>query len=274
LVQAVISQIEDSLIHDTANHFRAYWDFRVFVTKPVRNRLFVLILYSIFQSWNGGGIISYYLSPALDTIGITKTVPQLGVNIGLTAIYFVFTTCGAFIIDHFKRRTLIFSGLISFVILQTAATITSWRYSVVPTSATAALTLVWIFMYQICSSLLIATMHNLYPIEILSLTLRARGVGLYGVIQGVAGVVQSYGIGKGIQEVGYKIWVVYIVYNSLQLVASYFFFPETFQLNLEEIDDVFETPGVHPVKMGEKIQKAKKEKATLEHDVGAGVVSS
>ncbi|EAW09824.1 uncharacterized protein ACLA_040400 [Aspergillus clavatus NRRL 1] len=92
-------------------------------------------------------------------------------------------------------------------------------------------------------------MHNLYPVEILSLPLRARGMGLYGLIQGGAGVIQTYGIG---------IWVVYIVYNCVQLVLSYFVFPETSNLSLEEIDAVFETPGVRPVKMSLDIQKAKK----------------
>lgn len=54
---------------------------------------------------------------------------------------------------------------------------------------------------------------------------------------------------------------VYIAYNVVQLIASYFVFPETRGLTLEEIDDVFQTPGVQPVKMSLDIQKAKKERA-------------
>lgn len=236
----------------------------MFFTKKVRYRLLVLVLYSIFQQWNGGGIISQYLVPALETVGIDKSLDQLGINFGLTATYFVFTLAGSFIIDRFKRRTLIFSGLISFIILQTAATITSWQYNKHESSAAAALTVTWIFTFQFFSSLLIATMHNLYPVELLSLTLRAKGMGLYGLIQGAAGTVQNYGISVGIQKIGYKIWCVYIVYNTIQLVLSYFIFPETYGLSLEEIDTVFETPGVHPVKMSLDIQKAKEEKARLE----------
>jgi hypothetical protein len=91
-------------------------------------------------------------------------------------------------------------------------------------------------------------------------------MGLYGLIQGGAGAVQTYGIGVGIQKLGYKIWVVYIVYNSIQLVLSYFVFPETSGLSLEEIDAVFETPGVAPVKMSLDIQKAKKERAAATRD--------
>lgn len=204
--------------------------------------------------------------PALETIGIDDAMQQLGITLGTTATYFIFTACGALIVDRFKRRTLIFAGLIAMIIFETAVTITSWRFSLTPTTAAAGLTILWVYMYQTFSALLIATMHNLYPVEILSLAMRAKGMGLYGLIQGGAGAVQTYGIGVGINKLGYKIWVVYIVYNCIQLVLSYFVFPETKGLSLEEIDAVFETPGVAPVKMSLDIQKAKKEMEEANRD--------
>lgn len=211
---------------------------------------------------------------ALELVGITETLPQLGINLGLTATYFVFTAVGSIIIDFFRRRTLIFAGLISIILLQIASTITSWQYSITESHATAVLTLLWIFSFQTCSSLFIATMHNLYPVEILSLALRAKGMGLYGLIQGAAGTVHNYGISVGIEKLGYKIWCVYIVYNTVQLALSYFLFPETFGLSLEEIDAVFETPRVHPVKMSLDIQKAKQERQRLDDELeGTGAAA-
>ncbi|OBT54729.1 hypothetical protein VE04_03977 [Pseudogymnoascus sp. 24MN13] len=262
LVNAVIVQIEDSLEQDRVVN-RQWWNFLVFFTKPVRYRLLILVLYSVFQQWNGGGIITTYLVPALETVGITNPTDIAGINFGLTGVYCVFTVAGAFLVDIVSRRNLIFAGLISFIILQTAATITGWRYSVDPTTAAAALTLLWIFSFQICSATLIATMHNLYPVECLSLVLRAKGLGFFSLIQGIAGTVQNYGISLGIGPLGYKIWAVYVGYNLLQLVMSYFVFPETSGLSLEEIDAVFETDGVNPVPMSLNIQKAKKESERL-----------
>ncbi|KAB5515539.1 general substrate transporter [Coniochaeta sp. 2T2.1] len=267
IVSLVLAQIEES-IESSRTGLKAAWDFRPFFTKAVWYRTFILLIYSIFQQWNGGGIIGYYLSPALETIGITKSIDQIGINLGLTAVYFVFTAFGSWLIDIYRRRTLIFAGLVTFIVFQTAATITSWQYSLEATRAAAALTVLWMFLYQICSASFIATMHNLYPVEILSLPLRAKGMGLYSVFQGAAGVVQSYGISVGIEKVGYKIWVVYIVYNCVQLVASYFIFPETSRLSLEEIDTIFETPGANPVKLSLKISAAKTERERVERAAG------
>ncbi|KAI9051753.1 hypothetical protein LZ554_004793 [Drepanopeziza brunnea f. sp. 'monogermtubi'] len=262
LVSVVIRQIEESLAATPKN--REVWDFRAFFKRGARYRVLVLVMYSIFQQWNGGGIIGQYLVPALQTIGIDNSQQQLGFNFGSVAVYFVFTVFGSFIIDRFNRRTLIFAGLMVFITLQVAATITSWQYNLHGSKTQAALTVVWIFIFQACSATLIATMHNLYPVELLSLALRAKGMALYGLIQGAAGTVNNYGISVGINKIGYKIWVVYVGYNLVQLVLAYFIFPETHGLTLEEMDAVFETPGVRPVKMSMDIQKAKKEKARQE----------
>ena len=127
LVDAVIRQIEDSLESDRILN-RQWWNWTVFFTKAARYRFLILVLYACFQQWNGGGIISFYLSPMLDQIGITKARDQLGWNLGLTLVYWLFTLIGSTFIDKFRRRTLILAALIIFAVLQTAATLTSWAY--------------------------------------------------------------------------------------------------------------------------------------------------
>lgn len=98
-------------------------------------------------------------------------------------------------------------------------------------------------------------------------------MGLYGLIQGAAGAIQGYGISIGINKLGYKIWCVYIIYNFTQLILAYFIFPETYMLSLEEIDAVFETKDVHPVKMSLKLQKVREEKAKLDRETREAVNS-
>lgn len=55
LVKAVIQQMEDSIQNNDTN--LSVWDWRGFAKKGARSRVGVLVCYSVFQSWNGGGII-------------------------------------------------------------------------------------------------------------------------------------------------------------------------------------------------------------------------
>jgi hypothetical protein len=63
-------------------------------------------------------------------------------------------------------------------------------------------------------------MHNIYPVEILSLSLRAKGMGLYSLVQSAASAVQQYGISIGFQKIGYKLYVhrsyPFVQYHSFQ----------------------------------------------------------
>lgn len=56
-----------------------------------------------------------------------------------------------------------------------------------------------------------------------------------------------------------KIYFIFIGIDVACFGLTWLYFPEFRYLSLEEIDHVFETPGVHPVKMSKKLQKAKKE---------------
>jgi hypothetical protein len=58
IVEIIVTQIEESLQNNTSE-FKAVSDFRIFLTKVARYRLLCLTLYSFFQQWNGGSIITY-----------------------------------------------------------------------------------------------------------------------------------------------------------------------------------------------------------------------
>lgn len=68
IVGLVAAQIEESL-ESTRAGIRASYDFRVFFTKAVWYRTLVLAVYSVFQQWNGGGIIGYELSRSHHHLG-------------------------------------------------------------------------------------------------------------------------------------------------------------------------------------------------------------
>lgn len=77
-----------------------------FKTKGNRRRFFIILAVGFFSQWSGNGLISYYLTLVLDSIGYEAESTQTLIN-GLLSIWNLVTTLGfALIVNKFGRRTL------------------------------------------------------------------------------------------------------------------------------------------------------------------------
>lgn len=80
---------------------------------PANRKCFgICIAVALLTLWNGQGVISYYFSPILDSIGITNTDSQTGINGGLQIWNFFCALAGALLVERFGRRAL---WLVSFI---------------------------------------------------------------------------------------------------------------------------------------------------------------
>ena len=81
VVSAQIEQIQASL---ETLHVKA-WDYSVFWKSPSgRYRIWIIILYSFFQQWNGGGLLYSYLPGILEMVGVETAQAQLGISLGMS----------------------------------------------------------------------------------------------------------------------------------------------------------------------------------------------
>lgn len=72
LVAYEMQQIEENIQLETALLSQAsYLD--LVLTAPNRRRTLIAVIIGFFAQWNGIGVVSYYLTLVLNTIGITKT---------------------------------------------------------------------------------------------------------------------------------------------------------------------------------------------------------
>ena len=85
-----------------------------------RKRLFIAVCLGAFAQWNGIGVVSYYLTLVLDTVGIKSSYDQTLINGGLQIFNFAAAVSAAFMVDRLGRRTLFtWSGigmLMSYVV--------------------------------------------------------------------------------------------------------------------------------------------------------------
>jgi len=72
--------------------------------KGNRYRLFLLATLGLFSQWSGSGLISYYFSKVMDSIGITDSTTQFVINGILTLWSLIVSLCCASVVDRVGRR--------------------------------------------------------------------------------------------------------------------------------------------------------------------------
>jgi MFS family permease len=77
-----------------------------FENKGNLRRFFIILSVGFFSQWSGNGLISYYLTLILDSIGYTAESTQTLINALLTLWGMIWSLLFSFVMNHFGRRTL------------------------------------------------------------------------------------------------------------------------------------------------------------------------
>lgn len=97
----------------------------LFRTPGNRKRALICYLQGFFSQWCGNGLISYYLVPVLETVGITDPTEQAGLNGGLQIWNFIVAVWAAFNIDRIGRRPMALGSTGSMIVIFTLWTVFS-----------------------------------------------------------------------------------------------------------------------------------------------------
>ncbi|KAK1920766.1 general substrate transporter [Papiliotrema laurentii] len=210
----------------------------LFRNKANRSRTLIIIAIGFFSQWSGNGLISYYLSLILSSVGYTSSQDQLMINGVLQAFSLVTAIGGALVVNRFKRRTLWLTSTVGIFVVFIVWTICESLYEKSnnagnPNVAAGKAVVAMIFIYQFFSNVGWVPLQVLYCIEILPLAIRARGLAVYNLSVSLAGFVNQYLNPVGIQNLGWKYYIVYDVWIFFELVIVFFFFKETQGMSLE-----------------------------------------
>jgi hypothetical protein len=112
-----------------------------------RKRTLICYLQGFFSQWCGNGLVSYYLVPVLETIGITSNSEQAGLNGGLQIWNFIVAMWAALNVDRFGRRPMVLASTGSMIICFVLWTILSARYNITGDAGDAKGVIVMIFLF-------------------------------------------------------------------------------------------------------------------------------
>ena len=174
----------------------------------------------------------------LENAGITDSNTQLLLNAINPLASLVAAVVGTTFLDKVGRRKMMIGALIGscfFFALLTAFTAESET-----NNKLAYAVIVSIYLYSICFASGMTPCQTLYIVECLENRTRAKGMSLKFLAVNIAMIVNTYGIAVGIEEIGWKLYVVYDVWITIEIAIMYFFFPETGGKTLEELGVIFE----------------------------------
>ncbi|PYH90755.1 hexose transporter [Aspergillus ellipticus CBS 707.79] len=208
-------------------------------TAANRRRFLIVILVAVFCQISGNNIITYYFGNVLTSAGITNVQTQLAINIGLSIYNLACAIFGSFYLDRFGRRPSFLYSTVGMAILLTAVAVTT------PTAGGSAGQIVLIFLFYGCYSLVWTPLSYLYPIEVLSYSLRANGLAAHNGICHLAAFFNTYIIPYAMDWSSWGFYLITAIWCLVEVVAMWFVFPETKNMTLEEISGVFD--GEAPV---------------------------
>lgn len=147
LVEFEMNEITTAIAAEKQAH--ATTSYLTMVSTPAhRRRFFVTASLGVFSQWVGNGVVSYYLSTVLNTVGITDVSNQTLISGCLQIWSLVTAMAGAFCVEKMGRRPLLLLScgimFVSFVII----TALSGSFATTKAAATGTAMIPFIFVFN------------------------------------------------------------------------------------------------------------------------------
>lgn len=189
----------------------------------------------------------------MDTVGITNKTTQALVN-GLINIWnWAIALTTAFFVERIGRRPLFRASTIGMLLAFTAWTIASARFDVTHAQAAGVAVMALIFVYQIFYCIAFSPLPVAYSVEVLPYSIRAKGMATYVFATKIAVFVNQYVNPIGLQNIGWRFYLVYVAVLAVESCVAYGFFMETKGKTLEEIAVIFDGDEVREVLRQENV---------------------
>jgi MFS family permease len=221
--------------------------------------MFLVVCMGLMSQWSGNGLISYCksrprqqikggkltmssldLSRVMDTVGITDKKTQALVN-GLINIWnWALALTSAFFVDRVGRRPLFRISTIGMLLVFTGWTIASARFAETEAKSAGVAVMALIFIYEIFYCMAFSPLPVAYSVEVLPYSIRAKGMGVYVLATKCAVFVNQYVNPVGLENIGWRYYIVYVAVLVVESFIAYGWFLETKGKALEEIAVIFD----------------------------------
>ncbi|KAM0269838.1 hypothetical protein ACHAQH_009640 [Verticillium albo-atrum] len=262
MVRLQMEEMKFSIKQDASD--KSLWNYsELWSTASARRRLICVMGMAFFGQLSGNSVTGYYLPVMVQNAGITSESTQLMLN-GLNPVFcFIASIAGARWNDKLGRRPLLLWSI--FICSGCFAIITGTSKAAVGGDSQAAnTTIIFIFLFGVIFSFGWTPLQTMYIVECLTTTTRAKGTSLAYLGSAAASTIIQYASAPAFQDIGYYFYIFFVFWDIFEGVIIYFFWPETKERTLEELDEVF--AAANPVKKS----LMKRDLASIVHTMGVG----
>lgn len=236
LVEAQLAEIELAV-----NSAQEGVTWRALLTRRVNlHRLFIVVAMTLMTLWCGQNIITYYFSSILNSINITGTTQQTGINGGLNIVNFTSSVVGAILADRIGRRKLWMSSYIGMITIFVPFISLSAVYAQTLKQGAGYGVVVCLFLFDIMYNVACNPLLYSYATEVMPFYMRSRGLAVKNLVGQVALIANMYVNPIALAEIGYHYYIFFLGLNCVWLAIIWGFFVETRGYTLEEIQLFFE----------------------------------
>ena len=203
IVALEMAEMIESLRAEPITEWRNFFDLSVLVkTRSRRYRLMLNMTFAWFGQFSGNNVVSYYLPSLAKNVGITSTDTQLLLNIMYALEGYIFSSIGARLHDVIGRRKMLLGATAGLVIALAITTGTAAGYVHTGSKASSDASIAFIFVFGAIFAGAFTSMQPIYPAEVMSNDMRAKGMGTYKLTGGCAGFVNTFAAPIALANVG------------------------------------------------------------------------
>ncbi|KAJ5762187.1 uncharacterized protein N7511_005569 [Penicillium nucicola] len=205
-----------------------------------RKRLFISATLGIFSQWSGNGVISYYLSMVLNSIGITNTDHQLLISACLQIWNLLFAIGGALSVNLFGRRKLFLLSAGIMLVSYVLVTAFSGSFATTGSTSTGVAVIPFLFIYFAGYDIAMTPLIVAYPVEIWPFRLRSRGIIVTWLTTICAMLFNTFVNPIALSAIGWRYYLVFVAVLVVFAFTVFFAYPETRGFSLEQMAIVFD----------------------------------
>ncbi|KAI6817903.1 general substrate transporter [Hortaea werneckii] len=224
--------------------WRTYLDVRdLFKSRSRRYRMMLNMTFAWFGQFSGNNVVSYYLPRLVSFVGVHDPSTQLLLNIIYAITGWIPAVIGARLSDIVGRRKLLLGVTIGMSSCLAIAAGTAANFVDSGSRPASVASITFIYLFGSIFALAFTSMQPIYPGEVLSNDMRAKGMGVFQLTSGCAGFVNTFAAPVALNNIGYWFYFFFVFWDLFEFVFIYFFYVETSKRTLEELDAIFEAPN-------------------------------